>query len=206
MPFESVADAVDAVPAILEKKPSAVELLPRSLIELAREVPAYAPLIDFIDGDPAELLVVEFAGDNLKYLEEQAKALGNNLRIVTNKKAQANIWKVRKVGLGILSTSTSATRGVTFIEDCAVPVERLGEYVRGMERIFRHHNTTGVFYAHASAGCLHMRPVLIIKSAQGRRELREIAEVKMVDLNAGSTEAAMMIIAGTARSMGLEVV
>lgn len=178
MPFESIVEAVETVPAILEKKPSAVELLPRSLIELAREVPAYAPLIDFIDGDSAELLIVEFSGDNLNSLEKQAKALGNHL-IISDKKAQSNIWKVRKVGLGILSTSTSSTRGVTFIEDCAVPVERLGDYVRGMEVIFKQHKTKGVFYAHASAGCLHMRPVLNLQSARGREELREIAEAAL---------------------------
>ena len=179
MPFESVADACDAVPAILEKNPSAVELLPRMLIDLAREVPAYAPLINFVDGDPAELLIVEFSGNDPAQLDEQAKALKYNLRIVTSVKAQSNIWKVRKVGLGILSTSTSETRGVTFIEDCAVPVDRLGDYVRGMERIFKQYKTTGVFYAHASAGCLHMRPVLNVKSVQGRRELREIAEAAL---------------------------
>ncbi len=176
MPFKSIVEAVEAVPSILEKNPSAVELLPRSLIELAREVPAYAPLIDFIDGDPAELLIVEFSGDNSDKLKKKAQTLGNNLRIVTDVKRQSNIWKVRKVGLGILSTSTSATRGITFIEDCSVPVENLGDYVRGMARVFKHHNTTGVFYAHASAGCLHMRPVLNLQSVRGRSELREIAE------------------------------
>ena len=175
LPFESIVEAVEAVPEILERKPSAVELFPKTLIDLAREVPAYAPLIKSIGDLSAEILVVEFAGDNLKSLEKQAKALGNNL-IVSDKKAQANIWKVRKVGLGILSTSTSSTRGVTFIEDCAVPVEKLGDYVRGMEAIFKHHKTEGVFYAHASAGCLHMRPVLNLQSVRGREELREIAE------------------------------
>ena len=179
MPFENIADACDAVPAILEKNPSAVELLPRMLIELAREVPAYAPLIDFADGDPDDLLVVEFSGDDQARLQNQAQSLGRNLRVVTKAKAQNNIWKVRKVGLGILSTSTSETRGVTFIEDCAVPVNRLGDYVRGMERVFKHYNTTGVFYAHASAGCLHMRPVLNVKSAQGKQDLREIAEAAL---------------------------
>ncbi|NOY99925.1 MAG: FAD-binding protein [Chloroflexi bacterium] len=179
MPFASIAAACDAVPAILEKKPSAVELLPRMLVELARGVPAYARLIDFVDGDPAELLVVEFSGGDPARLREQAKALGGNLRIVTDASAQSDIWKVRKVGLGILSTATSETRGVTFIEDCAVPVERLGDYVRGMERIFKDYGTHGVFYAHASAGCLHMRPVLNVKSEQGRRDLRAIAEAAL---------------------------
>ncbi|HIE25070.1 MAG TPA: hypothetical protein EYP74_03615, partial [Anaerolineales bacterium] len=175
LPFMSIVEAAEAVPDILEKNPSAVELFPKTLIDLAREVPSYAPLIKSIGNVSAEMLVVEFSGDNLKSLEKQAKALGNNL-IVSDKKAQANIWKVRKVGLGILSTSTSSTRGVTFIEDCAVPVEKLSDYVRGMEAIFKQHKTEGVFYAHASAGCLHMRPVLNLQSARGREKLREIAE------------------------------
>ena len=179
IPFDSVADACDATPAILEKRPSAVELLPRILIDLAREVPAYAPLVDFVGLKTSDLLVIEFAGNDPVRLQEEAKSLGNNLRIVTDAEAQARIWKVRKVGLGILSTSTSERRGVTFIEDCAVPVESLGEYVRGMDAIFENFNTTGDYYAHASAGCLHMRPVLNVKSAQGRQELRAIAEAAL---------------------------
>ncbi len=177
--FRSIPEAMDAVPAILESQPSAIELLPRLLIDLAREVPAYAPLIDFVDNDASEILVVEYAGDDQALVRNQAQNLGRSGRIITDKHQQANIWKVRKVGLGILSTSTSSTRGVTFIEDCAVPVKRLGDYVRGMARIFEHHNTTGVFYAHASAGCMHMRPVLNLQSERGRRELREIAEAAL---------------------------
>ncbi len=177
--FRSIPEAMDAVPAILESQPSAIELLPRLLIDLAREVPAYAPLIDFVDDDASEILVVEYAGQDAALVRQQAENLGRSGRIITDKRQQANIWKVRKVGLGILSTSTSSTRGVTFIEDCAVPVERLGDYVRGMTRIFEHHNTTGVFYAHASAGCMHMRPVLNLQSERGRRELREIAEAAL---------------------------
>ena len=179
LPFESIVGAMEAVPAILESQPSAIELLPHLLIGLAREVPAYAPLIDFVDDDASEILVVEYAGQDAALVRKQAENLGRSGRIITDKRQQANIWKVRKVGLGILSTSTSSTRGVTFIEDCAVPVERLGDYVRGMTRIFEHHNTTGVFYAHASAGCMHMRPVLNLQSERGRRELREIAEAAL---------------------------
>jgi len=179
IPFESVADACDATPAILEKKPSAVELLPRILIDLAREVPAYAPLVDFVGKKTSDLLVIEFAGNDRVRLQEQAKSLGNNLHIVTDTQAQARIWKVRKVGLGILSTATSERRGVTFIEDCAVPIESLGDFVRGMDAIFKNFNTKGDYYAHASAGCLHMRPVLNVKSAQGRQELRAIAEAAL---------------------------
>ncbi len=179
MPFKSIVAAVEAVPSILAQHPSAVELLPRSLLALARQVPAYARLIDFAEDDSSDLLIVEFSGADSALLRKQARGLGRNVRIVTDAEKQAQIWRVRKVGLGILSTAKSARRGITFIEDCAVPVEHLGEYVRGMERIFAEHRTSGVFYAHASAGCLHMRPVLNLKSERGRRELREIAEAAL---------------------------
>lgn len=181
--FKSIPEAMDAVPDILASQPSAIELLPRLMIDLAREVPAYAPMIDFVDDDAAgsggEILVVEYAGGDQALVRKQAQNLGRSGRIITDKRQQANIWQVRKVGLGILSTSTSATRGVTFIEDCAVPVERLGDYVRWMQKIFERFKTTGVFYAHASAGCMHMRPVLNLQSERGRRELREMAEAAL---------------------------
>ncbi len=179
MSFKNIAAAADAVPDILTRHPSAVELVPRALIDLAREVPAYAPLVNFADDDASEILVVEFSGEDAENLRKQARSLGQNVRVVTDRQKQDDIWKVRKVGLGILSTAAGATRGVTFIEDCAVPVENLGEYVRGMERVFAEYGTSGVFYAHASAGCLHMRPVLNLQSAQGCRDLRGIAEAAL---------------------------
>ncbi len=177
--FKSIPDAMDAVASILESQPSAVELFPRLLIDLAREVPAYAPMIDFVDDDASEILVVEYAGQDAALVKKQAEKLGRNGRIITHKQQQADIWKVRKVGLGILSTSTSSTRGITFIEDCAVPVECLGDYVYGMEKIFANFKTEGVFYAHASAGVLHMRPVLNLQSERGRYQLREMAEAAL---------------------------
>ena len=177
--FKSIPAAMDAVPGILESQPSAIELLPRQLIDLAREVPAYAPMIDFVDDDASEILVVEYAGDDPVLVWKQAQAYARGGHVITDKRQQANIWQVRKVGLGILSTSTSATRGVTFIEDCSVPVEHLGDYVRGMQEIFAHFKTEGVFYAHASAGVLHMRPVLNLQSERGQRELREMAQAAL---------------------------
>ena len=181
--FKSIPEAMDAVPEILASQPSAIELLPRLMIDLAREVPAYAPLINFVDNDAAgsggEILVVEYAADDPALVRQQAQVHARGGRIITDKRQQANIWTVRKVGLGILSTSTSSTRGVTFVEDCSVPVEHLGAYVRGMLKIFADFKTEGVFYAHASAGVLHMRPVLNLQSERGRRELREMASAAL---------------------------
>ncbi len=174
--YDSVATACDDVPRLLACNPSAVELIPQMLIRLARDVPAYARQIDFVDGDPAALLLVEFAGDDLQKLAARARELGSNIRVVTEAEAQARVWNVRKVGLGIFDSRPSAERPVAFIEDCAIPVARLGEFVREVERILDNYGTCAAFYAHASAGCLHIRPLIDLRTGQGVRHLRAIAE------------------------------
>ncbi len=177
--YESIVAACEAVPELLRRDPSAVELVPRQLIRLARGVPAYARGFAFVTGDPAALLLVEFAGENLSDLEGRARALGSVLRVAISKEEQAQIWNTRKVGLGILMSQADDARPVAFIEDCAVPVERLGEFARGMKRILNEYGTQAAFYAHASAGCLHIRPALNLKTGEGRRNLRAIAEATL---------------------------
>jgi len=174
--YDSIAVACDDVPRLLEHGPSAVELVPQLLIRLARGVPAYAAQVDFVEGDPAALVVVEFSGDNPAQLEQQARQVGKNLRVAINPQAQARIWNVRKVGLGIFDSRPAAARPVAFIEDCAIPVEHLGDFVREVEHILAEHGTTSAIYAHASAGCLHIRPLLDLRSGPGVHALRSIAE------------------------------
>jgi FAD/FMN-containing dehydrogenase/Fe-S oxidoreductase len=180
--FRGIAEACDAAPEILRCQPYAVELIPHDLIRLARSVPAYAPQLKFLDPirqngiDPAAILVVEFAGDDPSLLSRQAKMLGQTALVVEAPNIQKQVWGVRKVGLGILASLPGEAKPVAFIEDVAVPVERLGEFVREMERILAAHRTQGNFYAHASAGCLHIRPILNIKTAQGVSNMRSIAE------------------------------
>ncbi len=177
--YESVVAACEAVPGLLARGPAAVELVPRQLIRLARQVPAYAGGFAFVEGDPAALLLVEFAGDDVKALEARGRALEGVLRVAISQRDQSAIWTTRKVGLGILMSQADDSRPVAFIEDCAVPVERLGEFAREMERILREHKTQAAFYAHASAGCLHIRPAINLKVGEGRRNLRSIAEATL---------------------------
>jgi len=80
------------------------------------------------------------------------------------------------MGLGILDSRPQAARPAAFIEDCAIPVENLGEFVREVERIMSAHGTQGGIFAHASAGCLHIRPVLNLQRGEGVRALRSIGE------------------------------
>jgi FAD/FMN-containing dehydrogenase/Fe-S oxidoreductase len=172
--YSSIAEACDAAPGLLKLDPSAIELIPQAMIRLARSVPAYAPRLGFVQGDPAAILIIEFAGENLNELQSKLKLLGSDAVLAISQTEQDEVWAVRKVGLGLLMSRAGDAKPLPFIEDIAVPVENLGEFVRGFERILAEHGTGGDFYAHASAGCLHVRPLLNLKTARGVEQMRGI--------------------------------
>lgn len=174
--YGSIVEACEAVPELLTHKPSAIELIPRMLLRLARGVPAYARQMEWLTGDPSALLVVEFSGDRLEILKEAVRRLRSDVVIAETAGEQARVWNVRKVGLGILDSRPQSARPVAFIEDCAIPVEKLGDFVREVEKILAEHKIEGGIYAHASAGTLHIRPILDLKTHEGMRSLRGIAE------------------------------
>jgi len=174
--YESIAAACDDVPRLLTFQPSAVELVPQMIIRLARGVPAYARQMDWMTGDPAAVLVVEFSGDQPAALRESVQTIGDVLLVAESSADQARVWNIRKMGLGILDSRPQPARPAAFIEDCAVPVERLGDFVREIEKILADHHAEGGIYAHASAGCLHIRPVLDLQKGEGVRALRSIGE------------------------------
>jgi FAD/FMN-containing dehydrogenase/Fe-S oxidoreductase len=178
--YDSIVEACEAVPGLLEHNPSAIELIPQLILRLARTIPAYAVQMGWMTGDPAAVLVVEFSGDEPAALKEAVKQLSRDVIIAESAEDQARVWNVRKAGLGILDSRPQSARPVAFIEDCAIPVERLGEFVGEIERILSAHKTTGGIYAHASAGCLHIRPILDLRIGEGLRSLRSIAEQTLV--------------------------
>jgi len=180
--YQSVAEACDDVARILTHHPSAIELIPNTIIRAARSSAGYASEVSWIEGDPAALLVVEFSGNEPDLLLKMVRGLdevsitNEKITIAESKEDQARIWNVRKVGLGLMDSQPRAARPIAFIEDCAIPVERLGEFVREVEKILSAHGVEGGMYAHASAGCLHIRPVLDLKTARGVENLRSISE------------------------------
>lgn len=174
--YNSIPAACDDVPRLLEFRPSAVELIPRMILRLARGISAYASQMGWLTGDPAALLVIEFSGDDPGVLKEAVKRIGNLLYVAESSQDQTRVWNVRKVGLGILDSRPQAARPVAFIEDCAIPVEQLGKFVREVDEILAAHGAEGGIYAHASAGCLHIRPILNLKTGEGVRAMRRIAE------------------------------
>jgi FAD/FMN-containing dehydrogenase/Fe-S oxidoreductase len=184
--FPTFYEAMASTKAIVELGPSAVELVDRTILELGRQIPAYRPLIErFVRGAPDALLLVEFAGNEpdaqlsqLRRLGELMADLGfpNAVVEAIEPAAQARIWDVRKAGLNIVMSMKGAGKPVSFIEDCAVPLEHLADYTARLTELFKRHGTSGTWYAHASVGCLHVRPILNLKQEQDVKAMRAIAE------------------------------
>jgi Fe-S oxidoreductase len=177
---------MDSAQHIVKLDPSAVELVDRTMIDLSREIPMFRATVDrFVRGEPDALLLVEFAGDNrdqqlskLRQLVELMADLGFSDAVVEALDAefQAAVWEVRKSGLNIMMSMKGEGKPVSFIEDCAVQLEDLAEYTDRLTRVFEKYGTTGTWYAHASVGCLHVRPILNMKEPDGARKMRAIME------------------------------
>jgi FAD/FMN-containing dehydrogenase/Fe-S oxidoreductase len=174
--YQSIESACDDVPRLLHMNPSAIELIPKMILELARSVPAAASQMSWMIGNPEAILVVEFSGDQLSALKKAVRKIGDVLTIAESSEEQNRIWNIRKLGLGILDSRPLTKRPIAFIEDCAIPVERLGEFVREVQKILLAHNTYAGMYAHASGGCLHIRPVLDLMRGEGVKSMRSIVE------------------------------
>jgi FAD/FMN-containing dehydrogenase/Fe-S oxidoreductase len=184
--FPSFYEAMEATQHIVKLNPSAVELVDRTMIDLARDIPLFAGTVDrFVQGEPQALLLVEFSGEeaaaqlhSLSQLVELVESLGSGNSVVeaTDNEFQQAIWEVRKSGLNIMMSMKGDGKPVSFIEDCAVDLKDLAEYTRRVSEIFQKHGTTGTFYAHASVGCLHVRPILNMKEESGAQKMRAIVE------------------------------
>jgi Fe-S oxidoreductase len=176
---------MDLTQHIVKLGPSAVELVDRTMIGLARDIAAFRKVIDaFVKGEPDAVLLVEFAGEDLaaetaklKRLVQLMADLGlpGSVVEITDAKQQKDLWEVRKAGLNIMMSMKGDGKPVSFIEDCAVPLEHLAEYTERLTRVFEKHGTRGTWYAHASVGTLHVRPVLDMRR-DGAEKMRAIAE------------------------------
>ena len=192
--FSSFYEAMDAAHYLVQLDPVTVELIDDTMISLARSIPLFQKTIsDFVSGNPAALLVVEFAEEtntaNLAKITDLNKTMaklnaqnkdsiyGDADCVVILEPAadQDRISEMRKSGLNIMMSMKSETKPVSFVEDCAVPLESLAEYTQGLTRIFEKYGTSGTWYAHASVGCLHVRPLLNMKSGEDAEKMRAIA-------------------------------
>ena len=183
--FASFQRAMDSAQHIVRLEPTAVELVDRTMIDLARANPAFKPVIESaLIGAPAAILLVEFSGDDRNALRTTLRALvelmgdlglpGSVVEMVDDTSQKA-LWEVRKAGLNIMMSLKGDGKPVSFIEDCAVPLEHLAEYTAALTEVFARHGTRGTWYAHASVGTLHVRPILDMRR-DGAAKMRAIAE------------------------------
>lgn len=184
--FDGTAEALAAVPAIVALEPTAVELFDATVLGLAARMLSFKRVLRQLGEDgrgrPRDVLVVEFAGDDPERvsasLSRLESALGGIAVDVTRAESpafQARIWAMRKAGLSISMSQPAARKPLAFIEDCAIPLERLPEWYRRLTAIIDRHATHAVWYAHASVGCLHVRPALDLRDGDDVERLRAIA-------------------------------
>ncbi|HIC67672.1 MAG TPA: FAD-binding oxidoreductase, partial [Paracoccus sp.] len=192
--FPSFYQAMDATQHLVALNLLSVELVDNTMIGLSRQIPMFRPTIEqFVKGDPAALLLVEFdEGDaaanaeKLRLLDERMADLGFDWRAegkgwggvvpIADQRLQGQIAEVRKSGLNIMMSMKQEGKPVSFVEDCAVELPDLAEYTRELSAVFERHGTRGTWYAHASVGCLHVRPVLNLKLDADVKRMRAIAE------------------------------
>lgn len=183
--FPTFHKAMDSAQHIVKLGPTAVELVDRTMIELSMNNPAFRPVIETaLIGSPAAILLVEFAGDDraalLRQLEQLVELMGDlglpgSVVEMPEETAQKALWEVRKAGLNIMMSLKGDGKPVSFIEDCAVPLEHLAEYTDGLTEVFAKYGSRGTWYAHASVGTLHVRPILDMRR-DGASKMRAIAE------------------------------
>ncbi len=181
--FDSLAASARATVALLDESPSAIELLDDVALGRARNTPAYVGSTRFVRGEPKALLLVEWSGtqeeidERFAKLDELAEKVGAReaVPLRTNDEMTQTV-RLRKSILPLLLGTAEKDKPVAFVEDAAVPPERLEEFVVRFEEIVEEHGTWACFYGHASVGTLHVRPALDTSDPEGVKRMRGIAE------------------------------
>ncbi|MDO8401195.1 MAG: FAD-linked oxidase C-terminal domain-containing protein [Bradyrhizobium sp.] len=192
--FGSFYEAMDAAQHLVKLRPIAVELVDRTMLALGREIAMFQPIIGTaVRGDPDAVLIVEFAeedqAENLRRLKQLGELMADlgfgwdqpqrkwgGVVEITEPSLQTGIAEFRAAGLNVMMSMKQEGKPVSFVEDCAVPLPHLADYTARLNEIFARHGTRGTMYAHASEGCLHVRPVLNLKLEKDVKAMRAIAE------------------------------
>jgi FAD/FMN-containing dehydrogenase/Fe-S oxidoreductase len=192
--FGSFYEAMDAAQHLVKLRPIAVELVDRTMLALGRDIEMFKPIIaTAVRGDPDAVLIVEFAeedqAENIRRLKTLGELMGDlgfgwdqpkrkwgGVVEITEPRLQTGIAEFRAAGLNVMMSMKQEGKPVSFVEDCAVPLPHLADYTERLNAIFARHGTRGTMYAHASEGCLHVRPVLNLKLEKDVKAMRAIAE------------------------------
>jgi len=183
--FATLLDALGATPIILKHGPSAIEVMDRFILDHTKQNANLDRVRrSFIDGDPGALLCVEFYSDAADLLKPRMEAverdvtaagLGTHFFYAMDLPAQARIWSLREAALGLSMAMKEDAKSISFVEDTAVSPDKLRDYIDRFLQIIRKHGTVAGIYAHASVGCLHVRPVVNMKTAEGVAKFEAIA-------------------------------
>jgi len=191
--FGSFRAAMDSAQHLVTLNPIAIELVDSTMVGLARDIAMFRPTLEaVVRGEPEALLIVEFAEDgpeNARRLAQLGELMGDlgfgfdregarwgGVVPVLDPALQAALTELRTAGLNIMMSMKDQAKPVSFVEDCAVPLAHLADYTDSLTRVFEKHGTRGTWYAHASEGCLHVRPVLNLRLDKDVKAMRAIAE------------------------------
>jgi FAD/FMN-containing dehydrogenase/Fe-S oxidoreductase len=181
---KDIVDAANATVAALQHDVSAIELIGEAIIERCRDSVGYAKLLDRVVGEPGAILMVEFYGESEAELDAQLEALTKDVLATglayaapttIDNGEQARWWRIREAGLGLLMSVKGDAKPVAIVEDTAVPPEKLADFITRFDQIVQSHGTTAAYYGHASVGCLHIRPLVNVKTENGLDTTEAIA-------------------------------
>jgi FAD/FMN-containing dehydrogenase/Fe-S oxidoreductase len=182
--FADLLDALAATPSILAHQPAAVEVIDKYVLDATRLNAEASRLSDFLAGDPGAILIIEFYAERAEDFPARLNALEADLKSrsfgyhhhrALEPAAQARIWKLRRLALGLSMAEKGDAKAISFVEDTAVAAEHLHDYIAEFLALLRRHGAKAGVYAHASVGCLHVRPVIDLKTEAGVRAFESIA-------------------------------
>lgn len=186
--FATRDEALRSVTKILESGPTAVELLDGMAIHRCRSMPSFAARMSFVEGDPGAVLITEYSGDSREEVADRVASLAQGAAdaqigygVVQRLEPSevADVWSVRKEALGLIMSVRGDYQPLAFVEDASVPVEHLASYISQLDEFITSTGTPVVYYAHASAGCLHVRPFMNTKLASEVRKIKQISRKSM---------------------------
>ncbi|MFL2652809.1 MAG: FAD-binding and (Fe-S)-binding domain-containing protein [Dehalococcoidia bacterium] len=183
--FTDLIESMEATVATLEEGPAAVEHIGKMIITQAKQSLGFSRNLDFLQGEPTDILVVEMNGsserqvrDKIQKLEDKMKRLNLSYAITKlfDSSKISQVWAMRQAGLGLMMNIPGDKKPIPFVEDTAVSPEKLPEYVKRFDEIVRRNGTEAGYYGHAAEGCLHIRPTINLKNQEGIDRMIKISD------------------------------
>lgn len=182
--FSSINESLKAAVLAMKHQPTACELMDKTILDCTKDNIEQQENRFFVEGNPEAILMIEFRSNSIKESKALANSLINNLKLhnlgysfpVISSNKTENVWNLRKAGLGLLANIPGDKKAVACIEDTAVNVEELPEYINEFSALLKNFNQKAVYYAHAGAGELHVRPILDLKQSKDVKLFKNISE------------------------------